>query len=229
MRILKDNVLVRVSEAERRKMFEKPITRDDGSVVNLIIGIQAEHGFEDVFAQAVSIGEVVMVGSNVTDMEVGDLVLLDYIVDTMLDIIVSKNDEEKVVCLDTKSEFYDRTYIVDANRRTPQPTIVYNKGEMKSASLIIAYIRGDNIYTRWPYVLLEHVAPKSEFEMKGKFFEVAPEEEGMTERTILLPSDRSRYRTGQRVACQAEHLYSRELNGKKFDVIFDGDIAGIIN
>jgi len=229
MKALKNNVLVRISEAERRKIFEKPITRDDGTVVNLVVAIKADLGFDAAYSQTVPVGEVVMTGKDVKEVNVGDLVLLDYIVDALPDIIVSRNDEEKIVCISSISEFYDKTFIIDANRRTPHPTVVYNKGDMKTASLIIAAIQDGVINPVWPYTMLEHVQPKSEFEMKGNFFQDTPEEEGMVERTVLIPNKQSEFKAGQRITCDVSHLYYRELDGKRFDVIFDSDIAGVIN
>lgn len=209
-------------------MFEKEITRDDGEVIYLVTGIQAQAGFEKSYEQSISVGEVVLVGSGVNDIKAGDLVILDYMVDLLPEIIVSKNEQEKIVCLDLTTEFYDKKVFVDANRRTPHPTIIADKGQMKKATLLIAYVRDGVINPVWPYVFLEHVPPPSEFQVdgSGSFFTLI-EEEQMVERKVLLVNKNTDFKAGEVILCDSDHIFPRELNGKKFDVIFQTDIAAI--
>lgn len=122
---------------------------------------------------------MICVGAEVDDdLQVGDRVLLDYIVDMTDGIILFHNEDEKVVRLDTRTIFYDKDKVVPANRRTPHPTPVWKKGWLKTASLVIAVVRNNQLMARWPYVVMEHVERDSEFKMEeGSRFYTMEEEE----------------------------------------------------
>lgn len=228
MRTVRHHVLVRISEADRRQMFEKPIVRDDGEVVFLVTGIQAEQGTDASYAQSVSAGEVICVGADVEHVKVGDKVLLDYIVDLTEEIKLYQNKDEKLVRLDTRTIFRPADNIIPANRRTPHPTPAWRKGELDKASLLIAIVREGKLQALWPYLILEHKEVDSEFKMEegSRFFTLEENEKEIVERKILSTSD-SEFPEGSSVLCENDALFTRTVNGNIFDVVFIKDVFAV--
>lgn len=228
MRTLRHKVLIKISEEERRKMFEKPIIRDDGETVFLVTNLPAAPGSDASYSQGVNTGTVIAIGKDVVGIEVGDLAILDYLVDITEDHIVLRNKEAKVVCLDSRTMYHEKTLIAEPNAQSPRPATVYKKGELKMATMIVAVVRDGVIIPRWPYVFLEHVERESEFKIDegAKIFSLEEEESVIVERKVLLSSDDD-FKAGDMIMCESDDLFFRTWNNQLFDIIYSSHIFAV--
>lgn len=229
MRVKPKHVLVRLSKADRRSLFEKPILLPDGRSAFMTIEEEAGKNFDKSYSQSVSVGTILAVGSEVTIAKPGDIALLDYIVDHTENFRISNDNGDKLVSISTETKFYKADLIIDANRRTPKPTPVHKKGELEEATLLIAVVRRGTIYPLFPYVFLNHKRAEKKYKQDENSPVWSAEiEESIIEREVLFSHEGSEFKKGDMILCESEHVFERQLHGQEFDVIFEQDIVAVL-
>lgn len=224
MKLMSGHVLLRLMAADKQKLFQEDMQSGD-NIITLFKDIEQEEGLAGAFEQTVQSGEVVAVAPDVKHIQPGDIAILDYIVDTLKENIVYQDLNGKLVCVDTRTEFHDDDKMVYANGKTKNDMFVWQKGDVDQASLIYGVFRDDQLIPNPPYVICEHKDFQLTSENKGGLT-YTPYEEGCRIRRVLVPNAQSdpEVLPGTYVVVEDYCLYEREMDGKKFDVIMDGDI-----
>lgn len=226
-RTIPHHVLISIHEVDRIHLLEREVKRPDGGSVFLVFDELAPDEQEKSFSQAVSVGTVVSVGDEVDGVQRGDIALLDYTVDKTDKFIVYKNGKEKVVRVDTRTIYKQEPLIIDANRRTPHPTVVHKAGDLESGTLIIAVVRDQIIYPMWPYLLLEHKPPREDLVVKGGVW-TTNDKDLFSDRKVIAAHGKSFYKPGDMVICESDGIFDRKLGKQSFDVVFEHDIAAVL-
>lgn len=221
MKILSGHVLLRITAEEKEGVYEKKI-----GDLSLITDIRPEEdGMAVVFEQTVKSAEVIAVADDVKHIKIGDIAILDYIVDTLVEHVVCEDDRGKVMCIDSRTVFHTEDKMVYASLRTRTDQFVYRKGDVDEASLIYGVFRDDKLIPNAPYIFCEHrdfaISKKTESGL-----EYVPLEYGTKIRRILVINDETpeEVQPGSMVVVEEFCLYEREMDGKKFDVIMNQDI-----
>jgi len=211
-----DKVIVNITKASLDEMTNKRIKRDDGKYIDLCIAIEEKDGFDNKFSQNVSTGHVLAVGENVKGINVHDIVVLDYIVTNDCESLVGYFKGDKVVSLLAKTTYHE----TDANNFIGKRR-AYKKGDYDELSKIIAIVKGSEIKSISPYIVLsneknviQHVLPNGQ---------IVPFEEEISSKTVLSRGD-SRYNFGDRVVIKEDNVHFRVINNKELAVCFDRDI-----
>lgn len=225
MRVLSGCVLLRITAAEKKKVFQSDLITDSGQVASLIKEIEQEEGMGEAFAQSVQTGEIVAVADDVAFLQVGDIAILDYLVDGMTDEVVYKDDFGKILCIDTRTIYHDDDNMIYESQTTRQNMFVWTKGDVDTASLIYGVFRGDKLIPNPPYIICEHkdfrLSSKTESGIQYQEFE-----DDAVIRRLLVPNVLSSkdHKVGAYVIVERQCLYERSYLGKSFDVIMDQDI-----
>jgi co-chaperonin GroES (HSP10) len=227
MKIKDEFVFIRISEAERDNLFSKSITRTDGTVVKLFTGIQAAKGSEESYSQSVTLGEVVAVGDRVAGIRTGDTVILDYVVDLSPENEVETSPEGKTVCIRAVTTYKGYDNVVDANRRTPHPTVVHRTGEIDEFSMVIAAVRDGEVLPVKPYLFCAYVPQQSDWEARdgGSILTVdALGDDNVSERRVLYAYEGAEFGVGDIVLANNDGVFDRTLRGQRFDIIPEHEI-----
>lgn len=221
-----NKVLVKISEEIRRLVFEKTIVDIHGQKFFLVTKIKEEEGFDEYFAQGVSVGEVVSVGSNVTNIQVGDTVMLDYIVDVNNSYNVLVEQDYKIVSVNAITKYMKEDLIAPPNRKKSRSTIVHRKGELDEGSLVIAIIRGDVIIPNSPYLLMEYKEENLDefFEQSGAVVWSRSKSTPIVERKVLFVPENSEYKPGDILLIEEDAIFSRSFGDSKFDVAYEHEV-----
>lgn len=228
MRVLKPyDILVSISEDDRDTLFNKKLKTPTGELLTTIcVDIQNEFGSDPAFSQDVNIARVEDVGSEVKGIDIGDLVIIDYLVDTTPEFVIEEGWAGKTCVLDTRTEYYDESKKVPANRRTKVSAYVYKKGEMKSYSLVIAIIKGHTVIPNFPYIFMEHKKDEDMIEVSG--IQVKEAAKHVIERKILFTHLGCKMEPGHTALVESDFIFQRRIGENVFDVCFQSDIVGLI-
>lgn len=229
MKTRPNTVLVRILEADRKALFEKPIRLPNGETAYMTIDDMEEKGVDRSFAQTVSVGVVIAVGAGVEGVQVGDHAIMDYIVDLTEEILVTRDRKGKVVCMTTETKFRKEDRIIDANRRTPKPTVDYLKGDLEEAPLLIAVVRDGVIHCMKPYTILKHIPYSVKYKEDDSPIWSFQEVTEVVHRNVKFVFDGSEHKPEEMVLCENSSIFERSMNGQPFDIIFDFDILATIN
>lgn len=221
------HILIGIAECDRVRLLEKGVVRQDGETVFLRYDELAPDEQEKSFSQAVGIGTVLVVGPEVNGIQRGDVAILDYTVDKTSKFLVYNEGGQKVVRLDTRTIYKTEPIIIDANRRTPHPTIIHKAGDLESGTPIIAIVRDSIIYPMWPYLILEHKKPREDLIIKGGFW-TPNDKEQFSDRRVIAAHASSFYKPGDIVICESDGIFDRRLGNQSFDVVFEHDIAALL-
>src|SRR3954447_15789714 len=97
--IAPDRILVKISAEQRDRLFSKLITNHEGKQVPLFFDVPAGENEDRRFEQAVHWGLVLATGANVTGVEIGDIAILDYLVDTSEQDVVGYHNGDKMIAV----------------------------------------------------------------------------------------------------------------------------------
>lgn len=221
-----NNIIVFISEEERRKLFEKPIQTVDGRTLWLVTELKADINMEKSYEQTVNVGRVRAVGAHVQGIHPDDTVLIDYIVDVSDEHVIQADALGKLVSVPAVTTFHNKTLLIDANRKTKHPTLVYNEGEPDVISPVIAVVRDGKVYANHPYVLMKHEKYDDTFKARDEYMIHTQEwhRGEAVERTVVAAAPQSACQAGERVMVEEEGLFTREINGDSYDIAFEQDI-----
>lgn len=186
-----NRVIVRFADDDYQNMLlGKPITCDDGSVVQLTIKKDWNKQMDASSTVFRRTAEVIQVGSNVDDIEIGDTAIMDYKVDNDESIVVGRDDVGKLVACLGVSKYYKQSTYRYANRLNQKDMLMDAEGSLEGVSDILGVIRNGKLIAKDPYVFLKFQSPK---EMKVSSAGIIFEEQiKQGEYEVLSVSKRSR-------------------------------------
>lgn len=155
-------VIIRIKKEDRENIFSKIITRHDGSKTRLFLTVAptdvTDNRNNEIY---VSIGEVVLVGSEVKGVEVGDIALVDYTCDTSSELIIAIEDNgDRLYCIEGVTTFHKDDLWINASRKNPTDRPVWLKGDIDNQSPLLGIIRNDKIISRNGMCFIDHVNNK---------------------------------------------------------------------
>lgn len=218
------HIAVKITEEERINIFEKKIKSSDGREFGLVMEVQDIDNTEEQYTQTVAVAEVVGVGRKVSAIKIGDIVILDYLADVGNENLIEKTDEYKVISISAITEYEEEDIIIDANRRTMHDTPLAEKGEVKEASMVIAYVRDGIIHPSPPYLFCKYETPSEETDDDFAMWSSTLQKPAVVERELLFPHEGCDMPVGSMVMTEESNLFHRKLNGRLFDVLFSTDV-----
>lgn len=165
-----DFIILKISKEAREGLFTKKIKRDDGSLTDLFMYNPTTSDDENHNARFVSSGLVMFVGENINDIQVGDIALLDYLVDNDETVICGYDGEDKLIVSPPKTVYSKSEVWIYANRRVeedpkkqsygqrlcPHDIMVQKVGDYEMLASVLGVVRGEQVIAFDPYVFLEH-------------------------------------------------------------------------
>ena len=145
-----NRVFVKILQSHKDNIFSKMNVRNDGSISELFTEMELESNFEASFAQNVHIGEVVNVGDAVKDIQVGDIAIIDYLVDNEDGIIIGYDGNDKIVSVVGVTEYYDHSQDSSNERR-----LLYAEGDYKEITQIYGVVRNEMLVAIEPFIFVE--------------------------------------------------------------------------
>jgi hypothetical protein len=219
MKIITGHILIKILEADKRKRFFS----DSG----IIKEEELAPDMGEAVAQNVQSAEVIGVADDVKHIQVGDIAIIDNIVETLTNRLVYRDEHMKIFCLDTRTEYHDDDMLIYGNLLTRHDVYAWQKGDVDEASLVYGVFREDRLIPNPPYIICEHkdykLVTKDVGDSKLTYME---EEYGAVVRRVLVPNGESDVdlQPGSFVIVDFSSLYERSMDGKSFDVMMDRDI-----
>lgn len=239
-----DYVLIKITREARESLFNKKIRRNDGTEALLFIG--GDKGKEDADYNSVFVGtgEITAVGSNIKNIEKGDIGLLSYLCDNDESIIVGYSGQDKIIAVKAITTRHKEKLMSYASRKPVKDNkgkdvfvkgvlqvynrdrIVFDKDDYDELSSLYGIVRGNQLIAIEPYCFLEHKETKvMKVGSGGIIFE---EDEKIIKRKLLSVSNETRERvgieSGETVTCDDYDIFSVEFAGHKISAINDIDI-----
>lgn len=225
MKLIKDKVFVRITKGSRDSIFSKEITRDDGTKVRLWTNVEAMANDDRRATLFVQTGIVEAVASNIADIMIGDIAIIDYKLSNLDDHIVYKDGADVVYWLEAKTTYHEDDLIAYASRKSPRDQIAYLKGDYDEQSMLLGVIRDEKIYPRDPYVFLEHESNViSKISSAGILFS---ETQSHYQRKVLAspPESQEKYGIfpGKTILVHDYDVFMVNFEGRQLECICDAD------
>lgn len=220
MKIVHPNrVIIRMYSKDRYDLFNKKIERKDGSVVELAIGHEWDDERLDAsYAQNVSVGEVVGIGRNMEDvLRLGDIAIIDYLVDNDKDLIIEITEEYKDVIIWGKCLYHEKDALKEVNGRR-----AFYKGEYKKIGQIFGVVRDSKLIAIEPYIFLEHESNVVNVYKRNNFhFE---ETIAVVERKVLASYPGSYANEADVLIVQDCDIFDRVIDGRTISTMINIDV-----
>lgn len=216
-----DKVLIKVSQANWNSLFSKYITVKGGKKVELFTDIEETEGFEKRFSQNVSVGIIVAVGANITNITKGDVAIIDYAVTGNDDALVGFVNGDRLVSIDVVTTYHKEDSVPQLNGRH-----AFVEGDYDNLSRLLGVIRMGQLIALSPYVFLKHEdATKLAVSKEGLMHEHKPI---ICKRKVLSAGKDCIAQEGDTVIIKEADLFSRVVDNKEISVIFDRDIQAVL-
>lgn len=221
------HILIKISESERDKLFNKRLKTDDGRILSILQDIVHSSDTDDFFSQDVNAAEVIEVGEGVTSIQKGDTVIIDYLVDTTDEYTAWEEWAGKFCVLDIRTLYYTKDLMIPASQKTKVDTFVFKAGEMDSYSFVIAVIRNNVVIPNSPYIFTEHKdSAKDEFSNGIQYSET---EKHIIKRKLLFGHPNCKLPIGKEVILESDFIFFRKIGETVFDICFESDVVGYVN
>lgn len=212
-----NRVLIKITAKQMEDLISKEITKPDGTKTRLFFEpILFDKSFERSFQQNVSIGECIGVGSNVEDVKVGDIVILDYLVSGLLDDTVGWLSGDQIISIIAHTTYHKKSSTLINGRRA------WAAGDYDHISRILGLVRGDTLIPFDPYVFMEY---KSDYikilSVRG---EAMRSSEAVVTREVIASPEDCLWKCGDKIFLKKDDWFDREVNGRKIAVLFKNDI-----
>lgn len=215
----RNKIIVRIYFADRWHLFNQTIKRGDGTALVFAKAIELDdERLDAAYAQNVSVGEVIAVGKNLADrLRVGDIAIIDYLVDNDRDAVVSLSNEYKDVVVWANCLYHEADAPKEANGRR-----AFYKGEYKRIGQVFGAVRGDSLIAIEPYLFLEHESNViNVFSKVNLFFE---ETVSVIERKVLASYPGANAQEGEYIVVQDCDIFERVIDNKVVSTIFNIDV-----
>lgn len=222
--------LVEISKEEKERKFYKEVTTKKGTTIKLTLDIPEAAHYDGHFSQGVSIARIVATGENVSFLQPGDEVIIDYTIDTETAKIILNESGRKIVRAVAVNKFYtENAPLISATTETRYDTREYKKGDLELASTIFGIIRGNEIIPNYPYVFLKYVDLEGEFEETESGLIIPSSEGEVVIRQVVFAHPDSPMKAGDNIVVDYGSLYEREVNGELLSICMQGDIIGVFS
>ncbi len=223
MKPINGNVIVKITKQQWNDLFVKKIKRDDGSVVDLFVNVEAQETDDRRFTLNIQSAEIIAVADGIEDVFPGDIALIDYSVSNEDSNLIEKNDEYELRCIAGITTVHDKDEVLFANRRSPKPKdqVLAKAGDYNQISPLLGVVRNDSIIARYPYIFLHHESNLlSKVSASGLLYQ---EEQMIYERKVLA-SGEDFIIPGEVLILRDFDVFQVKFSDKKFDVVFSRDI-----
>lgn len=212
-----NRILIKITQKQIEDLISKIITRDDGTTCRLFFEpIHFDEGFERKFQQNVSIAEVLGVGDDVRGVQVGDTVILDYLVQNVSDDFVGVFNKDQVISIIAHTTYHQDSATLINGRRA------WKKGDYDHLSRILGVLRDDRLIPFDPYVFIEYRSDIMKIlNVSGGAMR---NNETVIERKVIAAPEGCLYRGGDKVFLGKDDWFDREIAGQKIAVCFKADI-----
>lgn len=211
-----NRVLVLLREKDRQAVFKEEIKRNDGSVVNLA-SIEYQEGFDEYYVKNMSIGEIVAVGEDVTELKVKDKVVINYLMDVGdNDELVGYIDGDRLLSVIAKTTYHEEDSYMGMNGM-----YLYHKGDIKDDSPILAVYKNNWIKPVYPYAIVDYETNISQQTESGIH---STKEEMFVTRKILSVHKDTNYKQGDMVVYPFYSTFYRIINNKIIEFVDTNDI-----
>lgn len=223
MKPIKSKIIVKITKQQWNDLFVKKIKRDDGTVVDLFLNVEAGKDDDRRFTLNIQSAEVVSVADDVEDVAPGDIALVEHTVSTDDGNLIEKNDEYELRCINAITTVHEKDEIAYANRRSPKPKdqVIAKSGDYNMISPLLGIVRGERIIARYPYIFLHH---ESNIISKVSPAGLLYEEEQMVYERLVLASGEEYIQPGDVLVLRDFDVFYVGFEGKKFDVVFSKDV-----
>lgn len=216
--------IVEILKEDKDRKFTKEIMVN-GEKKLLTIDIAQSGLYDDHFSQGVSIAKVIAIAEELTSVKPGDMVVVDYSVDTANGMVIGHENGNKLVRANATNEFYTDSKLISATTESRYDVYEYKPGDLKSASTIFGVIKGEEIIPNYPYVFLKYVNLDGEFEMTETGLVVPSSEGDMVIRQVMFSHSDSPMKPGDNVMVDYAALYERDLGAELISICMQDDIV----
>ena len=220
-----DYVLVKITKEARESLFNKKIKTDDGREVLLFVAGDKGADDESMSQYFVSCGEIVSVGSNVKEIQPGDLGLIEYVCDNDPSIIVGYDGEDKIIAVRAVTTYCNKEHKISGGNKT-RDQIVSSAGDYEELASLYGAFHGEKLIAVEPFVFLNYEDNKQlKVNAGGILYE---DTQKMIVRKILSASPNSKenynIKEGDNVLVDDFDIFTIEYNGAKVTAINDVDV-----
>jgi hypothetical protein len=211
-----NRVLIKITAKQMQDLISKEITKPDGTKTRLFFEpILFDKPYERSFRQNVSIGEIIGVGIDVHDVEVGDIAILDYLTTGLLDDTIGWVNGDQLISIIAHTTYHENSSVMINGRQA------WVKGDYDHVSRIFGLVRGDELIPFDPYVFMEYKPDYLKIlSMRGEAMrETAPV---VIRKVISAPED-CIWKSGDEVFLKKDDWFDREINGRMIAVGFKAD------
>lgn len=226
-------VLVRMSEKERELLTHKEITTASGEKIKLCTRWIDPEDDEARYELALKVGTVIGVSPGVTEIQEGDIALLDYVVDSDISFEVCRDGGDKIVSVPCRTTIHqDSKYVTTYDKKFLEKNVaVYKKGDIDQLSLILGVIREDRLIPNDHYVFCEFRASRSEemIKLESGLYAYKVYDDTFLSRKVLFCGDAAECCPGEIILATINSNVEITIMDRKFDVIPISDIHAVIN
>lgn len=213
-------ILVEITLSQLDSLTSRWIIKDDGTRVKLFTEMPYDKGYDRKFMQNVSVGKVIGVGEEVTNVIVGDICIIDYLVTNDTGVLVGYFKNNQVVCVDAESTYHTDDALPAQNGRK-----AWVKGDHDITSPILGVIRENEAIAFNPHVFIETKRPVIVKILANGKLDETPERIGT--RKVISAPDGCGINPGDEIKVKTEDIFTREIKGKEMSIVFLEDIKTI--
>jgi hypothetical protein len=212
-----DRVLIRITQQQIQDLISKEIVLEDGTKKRLFFEpIHFEEGYERRFQQNVCVGECIAVGISVHDVEVGDTLILDYLVSNLTDDCIGFVKKDQLISIVAHTTYHDTNSPLINGRRA------WVKGDYNHISRILGIVRGEELIPFDPYVFMEY---KPDYlKIVSARGEAMRETNPVVVRKVIAVPEDCIFKCGQAIFLKKDDWFDREIAAYRIAVAFKGDI-----
>lgn len=212
-----NRVLIKITQKQLEDLISKEIVKDDGTKARLFFEpIRFDAGFDRAYSQNVSVGTAIGVGSDVHNIKVGDIVILDYLATTLVDDTIGFVNGDQLISIIAHTTYHETSSPLVNGRRA------WAKGDFDHISRILGLVRGDKLIPFDPYVFIEYNPDVTRIlNLRGEKMKPM---EGVREKEVIAAPENSIFKCGDKVRIKSEDPFEREVGGRTISIVFKSDI-----
>lgn len=212
-----DRILIRITRKQIDDLTSKEILNEKGEKIRLFFEpILFDKSYERSYQQNVSIGEIVGVGCNVHDAQVGDIAILDYLATSLIDDTIGTVSGDQMVSILAHTTYHQASSPIVNGRRA------WAKGDYDNISRILGLVRGSELIPFDPYVFIEY--EPDYIKIVSARGEAMRSSISVVSRKVISSPEDCIFGGGTKIFLKKDDWFDREINGRKIAVCFKNDI-----